>query len=90
MKTITESKKIRLNSKTIDAMAAYYQNRSQCATRKWDKCGDLKKIWGVLRKNGAQRFEACAGTFWVTWSKGVTTEHTEGDYWLARKARNST
>lgn len=69
-------KKLRL------AMKQYYSNRKQ--GKGWDKQADLKNIVDTLPKNCTD-FQACAGTFWITWKRPrIQTQHNEQNYWRCK------
>jgi hypothetical protein len=68
-----------LPPEVFEAMRTYYRNRNWQRRKPWDKDADLRLIWEALQRNGANRFEACAGTFWIIWQGGVRTEHNMSD-----------
>jgi hypothetical protein len=71
-------KKLRL------AMKQYYENRKMQDQKKWDKQADLQNIIDALPKN-CTYFQACAGTFWITWKRPrIQTQHNEQNYWRCK------
>ncbi len=75
-------------------MRAYYQGRKEGkanvdAGKKsgWNKLACLKAIEAALPKN-VTHFQACAGTFWITWRlrhrQRVQTVHSQKNYWTCK------
>jgi len=84
---------MRIPKKVVAAMRQYYQNRrlskewvgsNHESGKPWDKAADLKAIENALPKNCCY-FEACVGTFWLTWRRPrIQTVHSEKNYWTGK------
>lgn len=69
------------------AFKEYYEKRDlqNKEAIPWDKEESINKILKAFRQHKqAGRFEACAGTFWLTWRCGVQTTHDETNYWCGK------
>ena len=76
--------------------AASEEERKSDGFTKWDKDGDLDRIWKAVGENAY--LAACVGHFTIDWPNGTRTEHDEGyldgivsiikddngDYWRLR------
>lgn len=77
-------------------MKRYYDNRRDASKGDtWDKQADLKNLFDILMTTrGFGRIQASAGTFWISWKRGIQTTHDEKNYWkckiLSRKQKDGT
>jgi hypothetical protein len=72
----------RLTKKLATAFRAYYEDRRNHPDT-WNKTACLVAIRKSLPRP-VRYFEATAGTFWLKWSDGKTTVHSEHNWWTCK------
>ena len=82
---------VKTNRKFIPAMknaiVGYYRSRKVQSSIPWNKRKSLDDISSAMlkRKSNIVEFTATAGTFFFRWKDGVTTVHSEKNWWRMTK-----